>query len=139
MPNLTQPEKVFTDTIYRLDTYSATQESGLKNSARPQWLTFSDSVDSKADLLKDLDRTDLNKKYVELMDNAVDGRVLDLVALTVQNDFVGAIARDYYDIRRSRITRLVHQTAVHHGQAGGDGALKSVMLGFVTTLFKFKR
>ena len=134
MQRLTIPENVFLRAINILEGYSKSQEAALKNTGQSQWLLFSDSVSSKDDLLKDLDRTDLNKKYIDVMNNASNRIIGDIVVLTLQNDFVGAIARDYYDIRRSRLTRLAHQSAVHRGRVGGDGTLNDVMLKYVESL-----
>ena len=133
---LTQPEDVFEKTITTLETYSKAQEQALLNKGQSAWMTFSEKANTKKELLTDLDREDLNKKYVKIMDDAPERRLFETVALTLQNDFVGAIARDFYDIRRSRLTRIFHQTAVHNGKVGGEGTLKLVMRASIVRLFK---
>lgn len=140
MAHLTEPEKVFTDTVNTLETYFTSQEAALKNNGQPSWLVFYDHTDkSKDDLLKQLDRSDLNKKYAEMMADPTQRRSLDMVVLVLQNDFVGAVARDYYDVRRSRLTRLFHRAAAARGMTGGDGTMKGVVQGWVATKLKFGR
>lgn len=136
MDVLTQPEEVFTKTVDTLEAYSKAQEAALRNTGQSKWLAFSEKANTKTEMLADLDRTALNKKYIELLDNAKERHVYELIAIVAQNDFVGAIARDFYDVKRSRLTRIFHQTAVHNGKTGGEGTLKSVVTEWINLKFK---
>jgi hypothetical protein len=111
------------------------QSASLLNIGQPEWLNFSDKISTRKDLFSNLDRLNINQTFDK---NAKDPKavLLDMMALKIQNDFIGAIARDVMNWRRGRLDRIGCHVAIADGRSG---VLNDVVLGSVQTLLSAKR
>ena len=133
MPQVTINEQV-TDIIAALDEAFAAVAAGLRGQSQPTWPDLSEKISSREELLKKLTRTDINADYTKRFSDLSKVTLAELIAIETQNDFLGAIARDWYHLRRSRINRLLESVPTHSGLSGSAGVLSAVVLQYMKNL-----
>jgi len=118
---------------------SSAVSASMTNMGQPKWMVLSDSVDSKEALLANLDRAELNRVYERGMREPGAENLYDVVAAKTQIDYVGSVARDYFHMRRSRLSRLACSAAVAGGRGGTNGVFNGLVIPFVDLMLKKKR
>jgi len=97
----------------------------LHNKKQPVWLTFGDSHDSLSDIVDPFDREDINNDWLEIYGESEEkegkkAEAYERVALKLQNDWLGAVARDVLEMRKPRLYRI-------YSRARALSGLKSIV------------
>lgn len=133
MPQVKLDEQV-TKTIAALDKAWASIAASLRGTSQPLWADLSTKVDSRKNLLEAMTRKDINSEYTNRFSDLTKVTLAEMMALETQNDFLGAIARDWYHLRRSRINRFLESVPMYEGMTGSTGVLQAVVLQYMKNL-----
>ena len=106
------------------------QIAGLshKNQAQPAWLRLSEKTGSRAELLAGLSRQAINAHHQAAWAKAAETEERVILADAIQNDFVAAVARDLFHLRRSRLGRCFARVAAaeHLGSAENSPFIRTL-------------
>ena len=126
----------FEELIETLQDYFKQSHEARMNREQPEWLVLSEKSSSREELLEKVDRADINEKIKEMSEKMGDVTAGTMMVAMLQHDYVAAIARDYFHVRRSRLQRLSGQVAVDNGLGHDKGVLKEIVLKYIEKLTK---
>lgn len=121
----------FTGAITAMVTHADGMAKAKRNLGRPCWLKLADDVSTRKKMLEKLDRKDMNETMKQIGEKPGEVTLTSPMTLSIQHDFVAAIARDFFHLRRPRLHRLAVKATVAGGYGGSDGVLRGTIQKYV--------
>jgi hypothetical protein len=126
----------FIEMVQLIAKYLVTEGDSSNNRAQPVWLNFSDDISTREKLLEHLTRKKINEAYEQDYAKMDQVKLVEMMALKIQNDFLGAVARDVFNRRRGRLFRRGCRVAQCKGS---EAVMQNVVLGGVQQMLKYQR
>ena len=120
--------------IDALQEYAKSRADLRQNTEQCAWVDLCTSQDTRKELLEGLDRVALNEEFKQMSETGVNLEVSAAAIAELQHDFIAAVARDFFMVRSSRLSRLFRQSTIDRGYAGDDGVFKAVILRYIEML-----
>ncbi len=107
--------RIFEQFEQAVESLSEDAENGAewrRNLAQPKFNPLNGSRKNRRDLLKNLDRVEINDWATQAWSEAPDTSAGAYVAAELQHDFLAGLARDLYHLRSGRVARMLRQASM---------------------------